>query len=126
MAFSTLGPRTFQELAAAIREAAGTPARSVPLTIPAQNFLDRERWSRLLSRAGFRQCDLEGKTVEASFPSVMDFLKSLQATGATNPRPRAFSPRLFQAMVAAYDRLYRLNGSIPATYEMIWAVARKS
>ncbi len=125
LAFSTLGPRTFQELAAAIQQAASPPGRPVPLTIPAESFLDRERWSKLLARAGFRQFRLEEKTAEASFPSVADFLKSLQATGATNPRPRPFSPRLFRAMVAAYDRLYRLNGSIPATYEMIWAVARK-
>jgi malonyl-CoA O-methyltransferase len=125
LAFSTLGPRTFRELAAAIQQGAGSPDRAATLTIPAQNFLSQERWSELLGQAGFSCFRLEQKTVTASFPSVADFLKTLQATGATNPRPRAFSSRLFHAMIAAYERLYRRNGSIPATYEMIWAVARK-
>ena len=60
----------------------------------------------------------------ATFPSVKEFLKSLQATGATNPRPGAFSP----ACSAPSSRRMRLNtasGAIPVSYEVIWAVAQK-
>jgi len=53
------------------------------------------------------------------------FLKSLQATGATNPQPRPFSPRLLRAMIQAYQEGYGEGGVIPVSYELIWAVARK-
>ena len=54
-----------------------------------------------------------------------EFLKTLQATGVTNPRPSPFSPRLLHAMIAAYQAVYGKNGAIPVSYEMIWAVAEK-
>ena len=62
----------------------------------------------------------------ATFPSVKEFLKALQATGATNPRPGPFSPRLLRALMAAYQTDYGRDGAIPVSYEMIWAVAEKS
>jgi hypothetical protein len=61
-----------------------------------------------------------------TFPSVKEFLKALQATGATNPRPAPFSPRLLRALMAAYQTEYGRDGAIPVSYEMIWAVAGKS
>jgi malonyl-CoA O-methyltransferase len=125
VAFSTLGPLTFQELGAAMRAAAAAlPARTVP-EIPAQSFLTREAWGALLKEAGFARVRLEAQTLTAAYPSVWQFLKALQATGATSPRPRPFSPRLLQALSAAYAAAYGQNGSIPVTYEIIWAVAVK-
>ena len=62
----------------------------------------------------------------ATFPAVKEFLRALQATGATNPRPGLFSPRLLQALIAAYQTGYGRDGAIPVSYEMIWAVAEKS
>jgi malonyl-CoA O-methyltransferase len=119
VAFSTLGPETFRELASSLAQAGGA-------TIPAQNFLAREDWSRLLEQAGFQEIRVVRETVTATFESVGHFLKALQATGATNPRPRAFSPRVLKAMAAAYQQNFGLNGGgIPATYELIWAAARK-
>ena len=125
LAFSTLGPLTFRELSAALSEAAARlNARAVP-EIPAQGFLTQEAWAGLLEEAGFSQVRLERQVVTAAYPSVWQFLKSLQATGATNPDPRPFSPRLLRAMAAGYRAAYGQNGSIPATYEIIWAVGRK-
>jgi hypothetical protein len=63
--------------------------------------------------------------VTAAFPSVGQFLKDLQATGATNPRPRPFSSRLYKTMISLYRAGYGNNGSIPVTYEIIWALAQK-
>ena len=126
LAFSTLGPQTFQELAESLNRA----ARSLNLTaippIPAQGFGDRETWSERLYRAGFPQVRLEREMATATFPSVKKFLKALQATGATNPRPGRFSPRLLRALMAAYQTEYGRDGAIPVSYEMIWAVADKS
>jgi malonyl-CoA O-methyltransferase len=125
LAFSTLGPGTFAELAAALKEAAGALSLPRTLAIPAQGFADREAWAGMLARAGFAEIRLERQTLTVNFPSVFHFLKTLQATGATNPQPRAFSPRLLRALTAAYRKNFGNNGAVPATYEIIWAVARK-
>jgi hypothetical protein len=45
--------------------------------------------------------------------------------GVTNPQPRPFSPRLFRALLQAYQDDYGQNGSIPVSYEIIWALAGK-
>ena len=63
--------------------------------------------------------------VTTTFPSVREFLKALQATGATKPQPSPFSPRLLTAMVTAYQSCYGKEGAIPVSYEMIWALAHK-
>jgi malonyl-CoA O-methyltransferase len=126
LAFSTLGPQTFQELAEALNRAArGLNLTAIP-PISAQGFGDRETWADRLSRAGFRQVRLVRELVTAAFPSVPEFLKALQATGATNPRPCPLSPRLLRALIAAYQTGYARDGVIPVSYEMIWAVAAKT
>jgi malonyl-CoA O-methyltransferase len=125
LAFSTLGPGTFQELAGALARAVRSLELPVVPPIPAQRFGDRETWSDLLARAGFRRVRLAREMITTTFPSVMEFLKALQATGATNPRPRPFSPRLLTALIAAYQADYGWDGVIPVSYEMIWAVAEK-
>jgi hypothetical protein len=63
--------------------------------------------------------------LEAHFPTVPEFLRALKAMGAGNPRPRAITPRLLNALIRAYDANFRQNGTIPVTYEIIWALARK-
>jgi malonyl-CoA O-methyltransferase len=125
LAFSTLGPGTFQELAGALQQAANSLELSAGPEIPATRFLHRDAWSDLLTRAGFRPSELVQETLTATFPSVREFLKDLQATGATNPRPQPFSPRFLARLVAAYQASYGNNGSIPVTYDLILAVARK-
>jgi len=125
LAFSTLGPQTFQELVEALNRAARSLNLHATPPIPAQGFGDRQTWSDRLHRAGFRQARLTREMVTATFPSVKEFLKALQATGATNPRPGPFSPRLLRALMAAYQTNYGRDGVIPVSYDMIWAVAEK-
>jgi malonyl-CoA O-methyltransferase len=125
LAFSTLGPGTFQELAGALAQAVRSLDLPMPLPIPAQRFGGQETWADLLARAGFQRVRLTREMVTATFPSVMEFLRALQATGATNPRPRPFSPRVLTALMAAYQADYGWDGVIPVSYEMIWAVAEK-
>jgi malonyl-CoA O-methyltransferase len=124
LSFSTLGPRTFRELAEALTQAAENLNHATAPRIPAQGFWDRDTWSDLLSGAGFRQVKVVQERITTTFPSVPKFLKTLHATGATNPRPSLFSPRLLNSMIAAYQAGYGKN-DIPVTYEMIWAVAEK-
>ncbi|MBU4231623.1 MAG: methyltransferase domain-containing protein [Proteobacteria bacterium] len=126
LAFSTLGPRTFQELAESLNQAGRSLNLPAIPPIPAQGFGDRETWSDRLYGAGFPQVRLGREMATATFPSVKEFLQALQATGATNPRPGQFSPRLLHALMAAYQTNYGRDGAIPVSYEMIWAVAEKS
>jgi malonyl-CoA O-methyltransferase len=125
LSFSTLGPETFQELAGALAQAAASLKLPNPPQIPAQGFGDRERWADHLSQAGFRHLKLARELVTTTFPSVREFLKALQATGATNPQPARFSPRLLTTMIAAYQTRYGKDGAIPVSYEIIWAIAQK-
>ena len=125
LAFSTLGPRTFRELDASLSQAAATLNLDAAPEITARRFLDCQNWEDLLALAGFSQVRLSREILTAHFPSVPEFLQALKATGATNPRPRPFSPRLFSALIQAYEARFRQNGSVPVTYEVIWAVARK-
>jgi len=124
LAFAALGPQTFQELDASLKRAGDRLDLTLP-EIPARSFLEREDWAALLARAGFAQVNLLAEEVRVEYPGVMDFLKALQATGATNPRPRAFSPRLLRCLIGEYDAIFRHNGAVPVTYEIIWAVAEK-
>jgi malonyl-CoA O-methyltransferase len=125
LSFSTLGPETFQELAGALTRAAHRLNLSNPPKIPAQDFGDRATWSDHLFQAGFRQVHLARELVTTTFPSVRGFLRALQATGATQPRPLPFSPRLLTAMIAAYQECYGKEDAIPVSYEIIWAQAQK-
>jgi len=126
LAFSTLGPQTFQELAGALNQAGRSLDLPALPPIPAQGFGDREAWAERLSGAGFSQVRLTREMATATFPSVQEFLRALQATGATNPRPGQYSPRLLRALMAAYQTHYASNGAIPVSYDLIWAVAGKS
>ena len=125
LAFSTLGPGTFQELAGSLTQAAHSLNLTGAPRIPAQDFGDPETWSHHLHRAGFSQVQMSREMITTTFPTVGDFLKALQATGATNPTPRPFSPRLLTATINAYQTTYGRNGTIPVSYEVIWAVAQK-
>jgi malonyl-CoA O-methyltransferase len=125
LAFSTLGPRTFRELGTSLQLAAGALNLEAYPQIAAQGFLEPESWQALLSRAGFPRIELAQKLMTVDYPSVPHFLKALQATGATNPQPRPFSPRLLQLMMDAYRSNFANNGAVPVTYEIIWAIARR-
>ncbi len=125
LAFSTLGPGTFRELAVSLKQAAEAVNLQQPPAIAAQSFQNEEAWAKLLAEAGFSCVRLRREQVTDTYASVSAFLKALRAMGATNPQPRPFSPRLLQALVRSYREGYCRNGSVPVTYEIIWAVARK-
>ncbi|MBW1992724.1 MAG: malonyl-ACP O-methyltransferase BioC [Deltaproteobacteria bacterium] len=124
LAFTAVGPGTFPELRRSLEQAAAELKTAGP-DLAAARFPGDSDWQRLLEQAGFAHIRVQRHTLTVYFPSPQAFLKSLQATGATNPVPRPLSPRLFRAMLTAYHARFALNGAIPATYELIWAEARK-
>lgn len=125
LAFAALGPATFRELAGALGIASKELGYSSPYPIAAAGFTSRETWEKYLREAGFQEVRLRGCLRQEIFPSVADFLRVLKLTGATNPEPRPFPPRLFRRLLTAYREAYGINGFIPVTYEAIWAVAQK-
>ena len=125
LAFSTLGPATFRELGTAFRQAAGNLPLAESPEVVALSFSDVEKWQGFLGQAAFKEVVVQREECTETHPTVQDFLRALQATGATNPVPRPLSPRLFRHMAAIYHRAFEVNGSIPVTYEVIWAFARK-
>jgi malonyl-CoA O-methyltransferase len=125
LAFAAMGPKTFQELAASLKRAASELEATRPPDIAARYFLGESQWQGLLMQAGFAEVQITKEVLTLDFPTVRDFLKSLQATGATNPHPRPLFPRLLRTMMETYKAGFGINGTIPATYEVIWALARK-
>jgi malonyl-CoA O-methyltransferase len=125
LAFATLGPATFRELALALHEAAVTLPWAGSPEVAALSFPGEENWEDFLATAGFQEILVQRRMCTETHPSVQDFLRALQATGATNPTPRPLSPRLFRYMAAVYHRAFGVNGAIPVTYEVIWAFAKK-
>lgn len=125
LAFSTLGPATFRELDTAFRQAAGSLPLAESPEVVALSFAGADQWKRFLGQAGFQEILLQRAECTETHPTVQDFLRALQATGATNPAPRPLSPRLFRHMADIYHRAFGVNGSIPVTYEVIWAWAQK-
>jgi malonyl-CoA O-methyltransferase len=124
LAFATLGPATFHELVTSLTAIPGLPPNNRP-DIPAVRFLGQPHWAVLLQETGFSLLRQERCLHTVTFPTVWDFLKSLQATGATNPDPRPFSPRLLKNLVSAYHTHFAHAAGIPVTYEIIWTLARK-
>ncbi|OPX20233.1 MAG: hypothetical protein BZ151_04975 [Desulfobacca sp. 4484_104] len=127
--FATLGPATFQELALSLERAAqqlslnGGGAISPP-PIPAQGFAGSAAWQQFLVQAGFVGVKVHRQLWMESYPGVLAFLKAIRGMGATRPCPAALSRRLLTEMIASYEAGYRVNGTIPVTYELLWALAR--
>ena len=70
LAFSTLGPGTFRELADSLEQAAAALNLAERPAIAAQGFLEESAWSELLAHAGFGQVKLAREWVTTTYPSV--------------------------------------------------------
>ncbi|HEY2622488.1 malonyl-ACP O-methyltransferase BioC [Dyella sp. Tek66A03] len=118
LVFSTFGPDTLKELRAAWAEADQQPHVS--------RFLDMHDLGDAMINAGLRDpvLDVDRYTLTYSEPRLL--LKELQGLGATNAdRERErhlLGKRHYQRMLAAYESL-RIDGRIPATWEVVTAHA---
>ncbi|MFC4525745.1 malonyl-ACP O-methyltransferase BioC [Dyella halodurans] len=118
LVFSTFGPDTLKELRAAWAEADQQPHVS--------RFLDMHDLGDAMINAGLRDpvLDVDRYTLTYSEPRLL--LKELQGLGATNAdRERErhlLGKRHYQRMLAAYEAM-RVDGRIPATWEVVTAHA---
>lgn len=117
--FSTFGPQTLHELREAFAEVDATPHVS--------RFLDIHQLGDALLAAGFRDPVLERDTFVLTYADVLALMRELRAIGATNAdheRTRGFTgKRHLQRVIAAYEQ-HRRDGQVPASYEVVYAMAR--
>ncbi len=116
---STFGPDTLVEL----REAFAS-ADAMPHVSP---FASIAQFGDALVHAGFRNPVLDRDDYLTRYPDLAALMRELRATGATNAlRSRRHSltgKARFAAAAAAYDTARLEDGSLPASWEVITAMA---
>jgi len=126
-AFALFGAGTLFELRAAHAAALEEEGKSTPSHM--QRFPDQEQVTAALAVAGLTaQLDCCDEVEE--HPDVPRLLRSLKKIGAQNAasnRPTGLSGRrTTERMMAIYQERYGGQGFIPATYQVIYGVAKKS
>jgi malonyl-CoA O-methyltransferase len=117
-AITTLGPDTHKELRAAWA--------AVDTYSHVNTFIDMHDIGDAFGRAGFTEPVLDVERVTLTYSDVLALMRDLKTIGAHNVtagRPRGLVGRArLRAMEAAYERA-RVEGRIPATYEVIYGAA---
>jgi malonyl-CoA O-methyltransferase len=117
--FSTFGPDTLKELRAAFAAVDRMPHVS--------RFVDMHDIGDALLASGFRDPVLEREDFTLTYAEVRSLMRELRAIGATNAdaqRQRSLTGKAhFADVVDAYER-FRRDGVLPATYEVVYAIAR--
>jgi malonyl-CoA O-methyltransferase len=118
LSFTSLGPDTLRELRAAWAE--------VDRFTRVHLFTDMHDIGDALVRAGFVSPVLDVERYTLTYTDVRRLCEDLKAIGvrnATAGRLKGLTgPKKFAAMQAAYE-MYRQNGRLPATYEVVFGQA---
>ena len=125
-AFALFGAGTLGELRAAHSSALAEEGHAASSHM--QRFPDTEAVAAALRAAGLTG-QLEARDELEVHPDVPHLLRSLKRIGAQNAasqRPAGLSGRkTTERMMAIYQERYGSNGSIPATYQVIYGLAWK-
>ncbi len=117
--FATFGTKTLQELKQSWAE--------VDAYSHVNEFHTEEVLNQFLEQASFKNIQIESHRYHLNYPSVMALMKELKGIGASHVisgRNKKITGKLqMQAMIDAYEHS-RLNGLIPATYEVIFVSAK--
>lgn len=123
--FTTLGPSTLNELRASYREACGSS-----LSPALMEFKGMDEISGALSGAGLNLISLESLPVFKRYTDLKALLRTLKGIGASPPassRKGLSTGALIKEAGRVYSKRFPAPGaeSIMATYEVIFAAARK-
>lgn len=118
LAVSTFGPDTLRELRGAWAQA--------DQDSHVARFLDMHDLGDRMFDAGLREPVLDTSRYTLTYASPMDLLRELKGLGATHAdaarRTGLTGRRRLEAMLGAYENM-RVNGRIPATWEVVTAHA---
>ena len=116
--FTSFGPDTLMELRAAWAEVDGH--------VHVSPFADMHEVGDGLVRAHFADPVMDAERLTVTYAQVRDLMRDLKVVGASNAavaRPRGLTgPRRLAAVEAAYE-VYRRDGRLPATYEVVYGHA---
>ncbi len=116
--FSTFGPATLSELRAAWGQADGHNH--------VNHFIDMHDVGSALMRAGLGEPVLDVDRIEVDYPDARALMRDLKSIGAHNVtagRPRALTGRARLARMEHAYEAYRRDGTLPATYEVIYGAS---
>jgi len=120
LVFSTFGPLTFTELAAALKDV----GRDRDLFVASRNFLDKAQLRRILSKF-LNKVSVEEIITQEEYPSLKGLLENIKHTGSRGRLTGCgyvWSRRLFKAVEDAY---LNNNGRISATYQIFLCKAAR-
>ncbi len=125
--FALFGGNTLFELKNSFRRA--LESRNSERKDHLHDFHDLQEVEDSLVRAGFADCRANSEKYREYHEDVRALLRSLKKTGAGNASrtvSRGLSGRLvIQRMIDLYGSTYSVDGHVPATYEVIYAMGRK-
>lgn len=114
LTFSTFGATTLHELKAAWA--------SVDGYTHVNQFYNADEVVDFLAQAGYQQISIEKNLYRSEYGTVMELMHELKAIGAHNVTAgrnrRMTTKNQLQMMIARYEKL-RVNGFIPATFEVL-------
>jgi malonyl-CoA O-methyltransferase len=94
-----------------------------------QSFPSESEVRSALEGAGFASIEIASCDEIDLHPDVPSLLRALKRIGAGNAaadRPEGLSPRrIIQRMIESYEEKHRRDGFIPATYQVLYVMARK-
>ena len=118
MLFATFGPDTLKELRAAFASIDSTPH--------VNRFADLHDIGDMLVNTGFANPVMEMEILTLTYPDLKALMIDLKGIGAHNAaatrRRGLMGKSAWQQLEQAYER-HRINGRLPATYEVIYGHA---
>jgi len=125
--FALFGERSLHELRTSHRRAVNEIQEG--RTSHAQEFPSEAELKRALQNSGLQKRQLFSEQELEYHPSVPTLLRSLKKIGAgnaSNRRPPGLASRqVMQRMIDVYNETFGSSAGIPATYQVIYGVARK-
>jgi malonyl-CoA O-methyltransferase len=113
-------------LAVSLAQAGARFPELIPPEIPAQYFASGQDWGDFLQEAGFSHIAWQEELWLEGYADPLAFLRAVRGMGATSTRPTFMPRRLLAAVVDHYEKCFRKNGTIQATYEVIAVKGIKS
>jgi len=123
--FALFGEGTLRELRESYRWAIQQLGRGIDRT---HTFHSCSVVTTVLAETGFSDCKVWSEQEEEFYPDVPDLLRAVRGIGAGNATPRLGGSlaerRVMMTMMNRYRQVYGRDGGIPASYDVLYGIAR--